>query len=276
MIAIIDTGSTKADWTLLNGDEIVERFTTNGFNPNFCDLELISNIIFENTKNIDIDKVTDVFFFGTGCGSDENIIRVKSVFEKIFINAKINVYSDLFGACHSLFGDESGIACILGTGSNACLYDGKNIIKNAVSLGFVLGDEGSGCHIGKKIVHDYFYGIMPDDLREKFNEKYNLTRDALIENVYRSEQPSRFLASFTKFANENIDNQYIEDLISKSFDDFINYYIKPLGDNKDIAFVGSIAFYFKDILRKCIDNHHLNIKKIVKSPMDGLIDYYAK
>lgn len=277
MILIIDCGSTKADWTFLESENIIERFTTNGFNPNFCDLNLLSSITLENIhQNIDIKNITNVYYYGTGCGNDININKVKSVFEAIFINAKIEVFSDILGSCRALFGNEPGIACILGTGSNACFYDGKNITKNVVSLGYMLGDEGSGCYIGKQIIHDYFYGIMPDDLHKKFNEEYNLTRDVLIEKVYKSAQPSRFLASFTKFASENIENQYIKNLISKCFDEFIELYIKPFESYENIGFVGSIAFYFQDILCKCIENQNLNIKEIVKSPMDGLIDYYSK
>jgi len=276
MILIIDCGSSKADWAFLENDFLVKKCVTNGFNPNFNDLDLLSRItIYSISENIDNKDVTNIYYYGSGCGNETNIIKVKSVFENIFTNAKVDVYSDILGSCHALFGNEPGIACILGTGSNACFYDGKKITKNAISLGYVLGDEGSGCHIGKQIVHDYFYGIMPDNLRVKFNEKYNLKRDILIEKVYKSEQPSRFLASFSKFASENIDNQYIEDLISKSFNDFINYYIEPLSDNKDVAFVGSIAFYFQNILRKCIENHHLNVKKILKSPMDGLVKFHS-
>lgn len=275
MISIVDCGSTKAEWVFLEGAKIVERHVTNGFNPNFCDINLLSSIALENiSQNIDNKNIMKLYFYGSGCGSADNVANVKAILKDIFYNADVEVYSDILATCHALFGNESGIACILGTGSNVCLYDGKEIIKNAMSLGYVLGDEGSGCHIGKKIVHDYFYGMMPDELGRKFEEEYNLSRNTLIEKVYKSPQPSKFLASFAKFAGENINNQYITNVVSNCFNDFIKYCVNPLGKCENVGFVGSVAYHFSDILKQCFESQNFNIKKIVKSPMDGLIDYY--
>ena len=277
MITIVDCGSTKAEWVFLEDDKIIERIVTNGFNPNFNDINLLSSIALENiSQNIDNKDIVRIFFYGSGCGSTDNAAKVKDSLKDIFFNADVEVFSDILASCHALLGSESGIACILGTGSNACFYDGEKITESATSLGFILGDEGSGCHIGKKIAHDYFYGMMPDGLRRKFDEEYNLSRNTLIEKVYKSPQPSRFLASFAKFAGENIANQYIRDTVSNCFNDFIRYCINPLGKCENIGFVGSVAYHFKDILKQCLANQNLNVKKIVKSPMDGLVDYYVK
>lgn len=297
MLLICDCGSTKAEWVLLDGNNVVKRFITNGFNPNFTDNETIGGIIDEASKTIDNQDVGKVFFYGSGCGSEANKIKVAMFFAIIFKINDIEVYPDTLAACHALFGRNAGVACILGTGSNACVYDGEKITQSIVSLGFMLGDEGSGCHIGKRIVHDYFYKIMPDDLRAKFNDKYHLDRDTLLKNVYNGDAPSRYLAAFAQFANENIDNQYIKKIVGDCFDIFIKDYLKPhadLAENAErvskengslkradlaeadvmVAFVGSVAFTFKDILTKCLDNHHLKCLKIIKNPMDGLIEYY--
>mgnify|MGYP003293333216 FL=1 len=279
MILIADCGSTKADWVLLDGEKVARQFTADGFNPNFCDMDFISSMTLNDIcQNIDIECIEKLFFYGTGCGNPSNVEKMKKVLSGIFKCSEIEVFSDILGSCHSLFGHEPGIACILGTGSNACLYNGRDIEKNAVSLGYLLGDEGSGCHIGKKIVHDYFYGIMPEDLRRNFDSDYEIDRNTLIAKVYKNPQPSKYLASFSKFANMHIDNQYIVNLVSDCFDEFVKYFIIPLtknGECNDVGFIGSVAFYFQDILRERLAQHGLSCGEIVKNPMDGLVRFYS-
>ena len=179
MILICDCGSTKAEWALLDGNNVAKRFITNGFNPNFTDNLTMNNIIGEALNSIDNQDVSNIYFYGSGCGSDGNQLKIKLIFSKLCFNAKAEVYPDTLAACHALFGKNPGVACILGTGSNACVYDGENITQSVASLGFMIGDEGSGCHIGKRIVHDYFLGIMPEDLRTKFDEKRNVFEEGL-------------------------------------------------------------------------------------------------
>lgn len=279
MTLIIDCGSTKAEWVVLDGKNVVKRFITNGFNPNFSDNEIIRKTI-EDAKNaIDNQNVKRIVFYGSGCGNDANQNKVAMIFAMVFKINDIEVYPDTLGACHALFGRNRGIACILGTGSNACHYDGNKITQGIVSLGFMLGDEGSGCHIGKRIVHDYFIGIMPQDLREKFDEKYHLDRETLLKNVYHGEAPSRYLAEFARFAMENIESQYVKKTVGECFEEFIKDYLKPyaeLADMSDsVAFVGSVAFAFQGILLQVLENHNIKCSKILKNPMDGLIDYYG-
>lgn len=274
MILICDCGSTKAEWTLLDGNDVAKRFITNGFNPNFTDNLTMNNIIGEAINYIDNQNVSSVYFYGSGCGSDGNQLKIKLIFSKLCPQAKAEVYPDTLAACHALFGKNPGVACILGTGSNACVYDGENITQSVASLGFMLGDEGSGCHIGKRIVHDYFLGIMPEDLRAKFDEKYHLNRDAFLKRVYQGEQPSRYLAEFTMFAMECIENQYIKNIVGECFEEFMNVEMRLATSLHDIAFVGSVAFTFKDILLQVLENHNIKCSKIIKSPMDGLIEYY--
>lgn len=274
MILICDCGSTKAEWTLLDGNDVAKRFITNGFNPNFTDNLTMNNIIGEAINSIDNQNVSSVYFYGSGCGSDGNQLKIKLIFSKLCPQAKAEVYPDTLAACHALFGKNPGVACILGTGSNACVYDGENITQSVASLGFMLGDEGSGCHIGKRIVHDCFLGIMPEDLRAKFDEKYHLNRDTFLKRVYQGEQPSRYLAEFTMFAMEYIENQYIKKIVGECFGEFMNVEMRLATSLHDIAFVGSVAFTFEGILLQVLENHNIKCSKIIKSPMDGLIEYY--
>ena len=301
MILICDCGSTKAEWALLDGKIVAKRFITNGFNPNFTDGETIKSIVGEVNNIVDNQVISKIRFYGSGCGSEANQNKVSMVLAIVFKINDIEVYPDTLGACHALFGNNPGVACILGTGSNACVYDGQKITESVASLGFMIGDEGSGCHIGKRIVHDYFLGLMPEDLRMKFDEKYHLDRETFLKKVYQGEQPSRYLAEFTKFAAENIDNQYIVKAVGECFEAFINtsFRLKRnevkcngeiLGlreqsdDNgnggfldfarNDVGFVGSIAFIFKDILLQVLANHNISCTKILKNPMDGLVEYY--
>ena len=194
------------------------------------------------------------------------------------------MYPDSLGACHALLGKNAGVACILGTGSNACFYDGEKITESIVSLGFMLGDEGSGCHIGKRLVHDYFYKIMPDGLRAKFNEKYHLDRETLLKNVYHGDAPSRYLAEFASFALENIENRYVINLVTECFEEFImsaqrsfRHFDRNAVESRNLllyGFVGSVAFSFKDLLLQVLENHNIKCSKIMKNPMDGLIEYH--
>ena len=274
MILICDCGSTKAEWVLLDGDRIVKRLTTNGFNPNFNNNETIQGVIGGVKDAIGNQDVSRICFYGSGCGSEANKIKVAMVFAIVFKISLIKVYPDTLGACHALFGKNPGVACILGTGSNACIYDGVKITQSVASLGFMIGDEGSGCHIGKRIVHDYFLGIMPEDLRMKFDEKYHLDRESFLKKVYQGEQPSKYLAEFAKFAGENIDNQYIKDVVGECFEEFIE--TSRIARNENVGFVGSVAFVFKDTLLQQLENHNIKCVKILKNPMDGLLEFYKK
>lgn len=280
MILICDCGSTKAEWVLLDGAKVEKRFVTDGFNPNISNNDTMNGIVKQSLTNVvDYHDVSDIYFYGSGCGSAANQVKVKLIFSKFYPLSKAEVYPDTLGACHALLGDKPGIACILGTGSNACVYDGEEITQSIVSLGYIIGDEGSGCHIGKRIVHDYFLGIMPDDLRAEFDAKYHLDKDAFLKKVYHGDQPSRYLAKFSKFAGKNKEHPYIVKAVGECFNMFVDCYLKEiyslasLGRN-DVGFVGSVAYYFRDILTKCLANHKIKCQKILKNPMDGLVEYY--
>lgn len=278
MKLIIDCGSTKADWVILNGEKVVSKFQTEGFNPNYTDKNTISSIILDNNSyKTYIQEITEIYFYGTGCGNQENCNLVKGILNSVFPNANIIVTHDLMAACHALFGDKEGIACILGTGSHSCRYDGNEIIDKAVSLGYIIGDEGSGNHIGKQLIRDYFYKKMPDDLSEKFENEYDINITSAIDNIYHNSQVSKYLAAFSRFAYENKEHDYMKAICSKCFNEYIEYFILKYETSKDlkIGFVGSIAYYFQDLLCERLENHKLRLRKVIKSPIEGLIEYHS-
>lgn len=277
MKLIIDCGSTKAEWVLIEGSKEVDRTITSGFNPNYTSENDISSITLNNiTYNTYNKNITDIFFYGSGCANEKNSTIIGNIFRNIFPNSKINIFCDMMAACHALYHRKDGIAAILGTGSNSCLYRNGEIIKRTISLGYILGDEGSGSHLGKQLLKDYFYEKMPPTLREEFYEKYKLNRQEMINNIYKESQVSMYIASFVPFAHENIDNEYIIELCRKSFNDFIeNHIIRFLSDESDnIGIIGSIAYYFSKILLQCFDEYGLPKPTIMKSPMKGLIKYH--
>ena len=281
MQLIIDSGSTKMEWILLDGKTVKNRFTTEGFNPNYSDIQCLENRVssVEICQGASLPKeIQSVHYYGTGCGNEQNCQLIKEVFQNRFSKAEIQVTHDLMAACHAVLGHEKGIACILGTGSNSCVYDGERIIERAVSLGYLVGDEGSGMHIGREVVRAYFYGFMPEDLRQQFADAFHLEQKDFIQQLYHNEQPSKYLASFAKFAGEHQDNPFIHELIAHCFDEFIKAFVLRFGDCKSlkISFIGSVAFHFQDILKECIKSHDLTMGEVMTSPAAGLVRYYSE
>lgn len=278
MKIIVDCGSTKADWVVLDKNEIVLTFETEGFNPNYTDVKYISSIILnELAYKPYIQYITNVYFYGTGCGNAANCELLRQILKSIFIEAEVTVTHDIMAACHALFGRNEGIACILGTGSNSCYYDGNDIVDKAVSLGYIIGDEGSGCDIGKVLLRHYFYGKMPENISEKFENEYKPNIAAVIDNIYHKPQSSKYLATFSKFAYDNKDDDYVKNICVKCFDEFIDTFILRYknAENLKIGFVGSIAYYFQDLLRDCLKNKGLTMGNVIKKPIEGLIEYHV-
>ena len=275
MRLIIDAGSTKMGWILMDGLEVKAHFVTKGFNPNYSPMQdLVETCHGASLPN---GNIHSIHYYGTGCGNEQNCKAIKEVFQAQFPDAVIHVTHDLMAACHALFGRERGIACILGTGSNSCFYDGENIIEKAVSLGYLVGDEGSGMHIGKEVLKAYFYGFMPKDLRMKFEETYHLEIKDFIDKVYHQPQPSRYLATFAKFAGEHQSNPFIKELVKGCFRAFIEAFILRYEDCKSlkVSFIGSVAFHFQDILRESLAYYGLTLGEIMQAPVEGLIKYYG-
>ena len=276
MRLIIDAGSTKMGWILMDGHEVKAHFVTKGFNPNYSPMQdLVETCRGASLPN---DNIHSIHYYGTGCGNEQNCQIIKDVFQNQFPDAKIHVTHDLMAACHAALVHEKGIACILGTGANSCVYDGTNIIEKAVSLGYLVGDEGSGMHIGREVVRAYFYGFMPEDLRLKFEETYHLELKDFIDKVYHQPQPSRYLATFAKFAGEHQSNPFIKELVKGCFKTFIEAFVMRYSECKSlkISFVGSVAFHFKDTLKETLTDYGLTLGEVVPSPAEGLIRYYCE
>lgn len=276
MYLIADGGSTKTEWILIEGQQVVLRFLTKGFNPNYTDWETITVIISSEFPPDCPDDVEKINYYGSGCGNEKNCQLVSAALQQRFPTAEIHVAHDLMAAAHGLLGHEKGIACILGTGANSCLYDGKNIVNQAVSLGYLVGDEGSGTHIGKNVLRSYFYGFMPADLKQEFEAYYQLTHKDFIDKLYHFPQPNMYLADFCKFAGEHQNHPYIRKICSDCFNDFIRIFIERYDVCKElkVSFVGSVAYHFQPIMKTCIEEKGLHLGKIIQSPADGLIDYY--
>jgi N-acetylglucosamine kinase-like BadF-type ATPase len=278
MILIADSGGSKIDWRLLTVDGTVVQANTPGFNPYYQPIEdLVTNF-----KEVIIPKITGtitkIFFYGAGVSSEKNQQTVKNAFLEFFPEAHIEIGWDLLAAARALCGREPGIACIMGTGSNSCLYDGENIIGNVANLGWILADEGSGANIGRKFLVDYLRENMPETLRKQFKERFPLTREEFLERVYQHERPSAFLAGFTKFIFQHLKEPYCYKLIYSSFEEFYENNVMKYNNYKNLKvhFTGSIAFYFSDILRQVANDKGITVKNILEGPIAGLTLYHQK
>lgn len=276
MKLIIDSGSTKMGWILLDDQEVKAHFVTKGFNPNYSDIQTLETLVETQNFVSQPNKIHSIHYYGTGCGNEQNCQSINEVFQRHFPQAEITVTHDLMAACHALLGHEKGIACILGTGSNACVYDGENITERAVSLGYLVGDEGSGMHIGKEVVRSYFYGFMPDNLRQSFENQYHLELKDFIDRLYHGDQPSRYLATYARFAGEHQSHPFICDLVKGCFNTFIEAFVLRFenANMMKVSFVGSVAFHFQNLLRESLASYGLAMGEVMSSPAEGLIQYY--
>ena len=278
IILIADSGSTKAEWCLLNGNKR-KTIYTQGISPYFLTTGQIQQILIvelkEKLKNIEPDKV---YYYGTGCSNPENVVSVKKALKNTFSKAKIFVDHDLMGAAKALCGNGKGVACILGTGSNSCYYNGKKIVKNSPGLGFILGDEGSGAYLGKKVVQYYLYHTFDPDLMDRFQAKYNTTAAEILDAVYKHALPNRYLAGFVPFLIENRGHFMIENIIEDGFNDFFFNHVYKYRESwiMPIHFIGSVAFGFKDVLKDMCDSYELQLGRVLKNPMDGLVKYHKE
>jgi len=279
MILIADSGATKSDWILMNNEGEQMRFQLVGLNPFYVDtLEIITILSKELTPYIENKKIHQLYFYGAGCSSVFKCMTVEEAFDNLFENAEVVVESDLLGAGRALFKDREGIACILGTGSNSCLFDGNEIVENITSLGYFFGDEGSGAHMGKVFLKDYLLGNLPQEIETAFKKDYNYNRDNILDAIYNLPFPNRFLASFCEFYADNLSNKYIFDLVSNSFREFFINQIKQYSKYKKVpvSFVGSVAFFFEPLLRQIAAEFEVKIDKILRSPINALAKYHKK
>jgi N-acetylglucosamine kinase-like BadF-type ATPase len=278
MILIADSGSTKANWCLVAQNGELAHFATEGYNPHFVDENYIINSLTKSLPDyVRPHEIEEINFYGSGCMAGKTVI-VESALHSLFKSAKVNASVDLLAAARALLWDEPGFAAILGTGTNTCIYDGKQITHNIDSLGYMLGDEGSGSYIGKKILQDYMRGYMPETLSEKFNETIGLSFDEIMDRVYTQPLANRFCAGFTRFAKENIDTHYFHDLVKNAFIDFFTNLVSRYPGYQNYSFncLGSVGFYFKDVLEEVATSFGMRTKKFIRSSMEELIKYHLK
>ena len=277
MILIADGGSTKTDWRLIKDGREFKKIQTSGFNPYLVGSDEIEGILWKELQPyIDNTGVSAVYYYGAGCSTSVKNMIVENAFEKIFPNAKLYISHDLLAASHALCGDEEGIAAILGTGSNSCYYDGKDIKDGIFSLGYFFGDEGSGAYLGKQLLTSYLHNELPLEIEQKFKAKFSITRESILDSVYTKPAPSRFLASFSHFINENRDHPFIYALITNAFRAFYKYQVCCYSKHKEVPvhFVGSVAFYYRDILTQVGLEFGVKTGKFIKAPIDGLVEYH--
>ena len=276
-LLIADCGSSKSEWALLHNGK-VKKMLAQGISPYFLDTEQITGILKKEVQSkIKKIPVDEIYYYGTGCANATNVRSVKKAMKNVFPDAKTKVSHDLLAAAHAVCGREKGIACILGTGSNSCYYNGRGIVKNSPGLGFILGDEGSGAYLGKKVVQHYLYDIFDDELRSRFDLRYLTTPAEILENVYKKPLPNRYLANFARFLAENRNHYMIENIIEDGLNDFFfNHLCRYKEINKQpVHFVGSIAFVFQDVVQLLCRNYDFQLGTIMQNPMDGLITYYS-
>ncbi|MBP1649979.1 MAG: N-acetylglucosamine kinase-like protein [Bacteroidetes bacterium] len=274
---IADSGSTKADWCLTGGNE-TGHFATQGISPYFLSAQQIREILEkELLPQLPADvEIAEIFYYGTGCLQPKSVQIVQTALQSVWPHAAVDVKHDLMGAARALCGREPGIASILGTGSNSGFYDGTTIVKNNPGLGYVLGDEGSGAVLGKKLLQMYLYNSFDEELKSRFDYMYNTTNDEILENVYRKPLPNRYLAGFARFLGENRGHYIIENILEDGLNEFFFNHIYKYSESwtHPLHFTGSIAWNFRDILQELCELYELQLGRILRSPMEGLLEYH--
>lgn len=280
MKLVVDSGSTKTDWGFFSTLYDVKTVKTQGINPCHQSEEeirtIISSELLPNTQNIDLAAVTEVYYYGAGCATQSICAQMAGILSEFFKSAAITVDSDMLGAARALCGRAEGVACVLGTGSNSCLYNGKEIVDQVPSLGYILGDEGSSAALGRRLIGDCLKRQLPEAVSREFLERYSLTKESIIESVYRKPLPNRFIAGFAPFVYDKRAVPEVHKLIIQCFQEFFTRnvisYHKPW---MPVHFVGSLADNFADELRETADSLGMTIGKIEISPMSGLVDYHS-
>jgi glucosamine kinase len=277
MKLIAESGGTKTNWCAVSGTEETEIISTIGLNPNFVSEETIKEVLSaEVLPAMENPAISEVWFYGAGCSGRTMEKKVKDAISSVLPSSVIHVFSDLTGAARGMLGRNKGYICMFGTGSNSGYYDGKNIIANIPPLGFILGDEGSGASLGKKLIADFLRGIMPPLLAEEFRENYGAEKDDIVSHVYRGIFPSRYIGEFVRFLKDHISDPYCRNLVKTSFEEFVQRNLKlyKVTGKTEIVVTGSVAWYFRDILEEVFLENNFVISMITSGPIEGLIRYH--
>ncbi|GAA4355396.1 ATPase [Hymenobacter saemangeumensis] len=280
MILIADGGSTKSNWCQLDDAHTRVYFNTEGYNPDFVDTPTIAASLHQNLPDtLPRDEVREVHFYGAGVSSPAKADVIGNAMRQLFPNATVTVTEDLLAAARALLGRKPGFASILGTGTNSCLYDGEKIIYNVDSLGYFLGDEGSGSFIGKRLLRDYLRGLLPDGLQDEFRNAYNLgSRNDILDRLYNQPLPNRFLASFAKFAYDHNNVSYCREIVLQGFETFFQNLVLHYPNYQAYTFncVGSVGYNFRDALMQVAQSHGMQVGKIIRSPIDDLVSFHEQ
>lgn len=280
MIAIIDGGSTKCDWVILeNSGKPHLKTTTLGFNPNIINPDFIMKEIDRNPELFFLkNHIEKIFFYGSGCGTEANAKKVEDEFVKIFPQAEVRIKEDMTAAAYAAYNGKPAMVCILGTGSNSCFFDGEKIRVDLPSLGFLIGDEGSGSALGKNLLRRFFMKKLPHDLERAFINTYNLTIDEAIKNMYHNPRANAYLGEFNKFIAEHKSHSYFQNMVFDEMKNFLDYQVLPYKEagEVEINFIGYIAYIYEDILRSAAAELNLTIGKVVQKPIESLVDYHKK
>jgi glucosamine kinase len=276
MKLIADSGSTKTSWCLIkqNGQKLF--FTTEGYNPYFISSDdIVQSLKTQLPEENTLSLVEEIHFYGAGCYPDKKGVLDTSL--KVICPSAISyIELDLLAAARALLGQEAGFAAILGTGTNTCLYDGKTITNNIDSLGYILGDEGSGCAIGKKLLGDYIRGVMPVEIKDRFWQEFHLTPEAIINEIYSQEQTNRFCASFSRFVNQHIDNRFMHDLVQNAFTELFENLVSLYPNYQQYSFncVGAIGYTYQNILTDVVEKFQMKPGKFLCTPIEDLVAYH--
>lgn len=274
---IADSGATKAEWVLI-ADGKQTTFFTQGISPYFLSTEAIIHLLQQElVPHLNASLVQQVQYYGTGCANPQNEKSVQQALKAVFNAATVHVHTDLVAAARAVCQNEKGIACILGTGSNSCFYNGKSITKNSPGIGFILGDEGSGAYLGKKVIQYYLYNTFDEDLQALFDAKYVTSKTEILDHVYKKPLPNRYLAGFAMFLAENRGHFMVENIIEDGLNDFFFQHLIKYNEvwKYPVNFVGSIADGFKDVLAQLCTSYEFELGLILKNPMEGLVRYHT-
>jgi N-acetylglucosamine kinase-like BadF-type ATPase len=275
---IADSGATKCHWTLVQNNKKT-TVNTIGISPYFLSTKEMTQLLEKSfAKKTNVTKIEAVYFYGTGLTNLDNIKSLKKALKTVFPNAALSIETDLVAAARSSCQNEKGVVCILGTGSNTGFYNGKKITKNSPGLGYVLGDEGSGAYLGKKVIQYFLYQTFDEELMAAFEKKFKLTKDDILNSIYKNPFPNRTLASFAPFLTEHRGHYMIENIIEDGINDFFFAHINKMNESwiHPIHFVGGIAFAFKDVIKQLALSYEIELGKIIKSPMEGLITFHKQ
>ncbi|TDQ77005.1 N-acetylglucosamine kinase [Sphingobacterium yanglingense] len=278
MIIIADGGSTKTNWCLLDDNQKKIYFNTEGYNPYFVGSDYIVNSLKKGLpQDLPLDKIKEVNYYGAGVHNQEKAKIVEEAFRVLFPNAKIEIGHDLLAAARALLGKEAGFAAILGTGTNSCIYNGDEITHNINSAAYILGDEGSGSYIGKKLLTDFVRGLMPEDVSKVFFDTYKLTPDEIMDSVYTKPLANRFCASFSKFVyDNNVNIEYTRKIVDDSFEAFFANLVSKYPDYQTYTFncIGSVGYNFRNVLEEKATQYGMKVGKILRSPIDDLVKFH--